>query len=355
MSMIINALPEYFHHTIMAMDQRLDAKNLVHDDKVTVNYITPVRKESPSFFTIPKLAKIIYSMVPDIVLTYNWGAIDAILAAKICNFNKIIHMEAGFRPDEAEVPQKKRRILFRRFLFRHVSGVIVPSANLRGIAENIWQIPRDKIIYIPNGVDCNRFSLRKTDEARQELGIGNETCIIGTVAHLREEKNIGLLIRSLAGIKTLIPPPHLIIVGDGPEKDGLMNLAEELGIKERIHFFGHHKDTPRYYQMMDIFALSSKTEQMPVSVLEAMASGLPVLSTDVGDIRNMVDRENHAFIVPRENEPQYQAALEQLITNREKRSYLGMKNRHKCISEYRHDQMINAYHNLYRRVLANER
>jgi len=349
MSTIINSLPEHFHHTIMAMDQRLDARSLIKD-KVSVNCILPVGEKNSSFFTILKLARIIHSLDPDIILTYNWGALNAILAAKICHFKKIIHMEAGFRPDEAEGPQKKRRILIRHFLFRHVSGVIVPSVNLKGIAENIWRIPRNKIFYISNGVDCNRFSPGKVREARQGLGIEDEACVIGTVAHLREEKNLKLLMRSFAGIEAEIPP-HLLIIGDGPEKEFLVNLALTIGIKDRVHFLGHYKDPSQCYQMMDIFALSSKTEQMPVSILEAMASGLPVLSTDVGDIRNIVEDENQSFIVPRDNESRYQEALAQLITSEEKRKCLGLKNRQKCVRKYRHDQMIAAYYNLYKEVL----
>ena len=119
-----------------------------------------------------------------------------------------------------------------------------------------------------------------------------DTPVIGTVAALREEKNISRLMHAFA----MLPAGRLVIVGDGPQRPALEALAASLGVAERVCFAGHHLDTAAFYAQFDIFALSSDTEQMPLSVIEAMASGLPVVSTDVGDVRLMVASENIPFV-----------------------------------------------------------
>ena len=119
--------------------------------------------------------------------------------------------------------------------------------------------------------------------------------VIGTVAALREEKDLGRLIRAFA-ITSSQTPARLVIVGDGPERAGLEQLVARLDVGDRVSFTGHRDDTPSLYSGFDLFALTSDTEQMPMSVIEAMASGLPVVSTDVGDVRAMLAPENAGFI-----------------------------------------------------------
>ena len=124
--------------------------------------------------------------------------------------------------------------------------------------------------------------------------------VIGTVAALRAEKNIARLIRALARLPAAAPA-RLVIVGDGPERAALEALAVAEGVGGRVEFAGHCADPAPLYAGFDIFALSSDTEQMPLSVLEAMASGLPVAATDVGDVAAMLDAANRPYVVARED------------------------------------------------------
>ena len=149
---------------------------------------------------------------------------------------------------------------------------MLPSRNLVRIATRDLEAAARVIRYVPNGIDLARFA---TDGAQRGAG----EPVIGTVAALREEKNIARLCsRAFA----LLPSGRLVIVGDGPERPALEALAASLGVADRVEFAGHHQDTPAFYARFDIFALSSDTEQMPLSVIEAMASGLPVVATDGG-------------------------------------------------------------------------
>jgi glycosyltransferase involved in cell wall biosynthesis len=123
----------------------------------------------------------------------------------------------------------------------------------------------------------------------------------------------------------MLPGGRLVIIGDGPERPALEALAGSLGVVDRVQFAGHQQDTAAFYAQFDVFALSSDTEQMPFSVIEAMASGLPVVSTAVGDIRLMVAAENAEFIVPAD-EAALGGALAALSGDREVRHRLGEAN-----------------------------
>ena len=185
----------------------------------------------------------------------------------------------GFGPEE-RATQIPRRVLTRRMALRR-TPVVLPSRNLVRIATEVWKLPPRVIRYVPNGVDLARFSTGGDQRGAAEP-------VIGTVAALRAEKNIARLLRASPRCRS----GRLVIVGDGPERAALEALAAALGVAERVRFAGHHQDTAAFYAQFDVFALSSDTEQMPLSVIEAMASGLPVVSTDVGDVRLMVAEAN---------------------------------------------------------------
>jgi glycosyltransferase involved in cell wall biosynthesis len=145
----------------------------------------------------------------------------------------------------------------------------------------------------------------------------------------------------------MLPSGRLVIVGDGPERPALEALAGSLGVVDRVQFAGHHQDTTAFYAQFDIFALSSDTEQMPLSVIEAMASGLPVVSTAVGDVPMMVAAENARFIVALD-EAVLGGALAALSGDREARRRLGQANLAKAQSDFDKAAMFAAHGALWR-------
>jgi glycosyltransferase involved in cell wall biosynthesis len=167
--------------------------------------------------------------------------------------------------------------------------VVLPSRTLVDLATEAWRLPPACLRYIPNGIDVARFACPPTR--------GRGDPVIGTVAGLRAEKNIARLLRAFARVAAETAA-RLVIVGDGPERPALTALAAALGLGDRVAFAGQRDDTPALYAGFDIFALSSDTEQMPLSVIEAMAAALPVAATDVGDVRAMLAAENAPFVGP---------------------------------------------------------
>jgi glycosyltransferase involved in cell wall biosynthesis len=163
---------------------------------------------------------------------------------------------------------------------------------------------------------------------------------------LREEKNVGRLVRAFARLASSVPA-RLVVVGDGPQHGILVALATELGVADRVTFAGHQADTPGFYQGFDIFALSSDTEQMPLSVIEAMASGLPVVSTDVGDVRAMVAEQNAPYITALDDVA-LASSLQRLAADQALRGQIGAANREKAERDFDEATMFSAHGALWR-------
>jgi glycosyltransferase involved in cell wall biosynthesis len=149
-------------------------------------------------------------------------------------------------------------------------------------------------------------------------------------------------------------PARLGIVGDGPERMALEALAIAEGVGGQVEFAGHCADPARLYAGFDIFALSSDTEQMPLSVLEAMASGLPVAATDVGDVADMLDVTNRPYVVAREDGA-LADALARLAVRGDLRAVLGAANRARAEGVFAEANMVAAWRDLFTGLVAGRR
>lgn len=302
-------------HTVVAMDNRVGALARIPSG-VELQVLAAPKQQG--LMTTPMLmAELFRSHRPDLVLTYNWGSVESIAGAKLAGIEAVIHHEDGFGPEESQT-MLLRRIVARRALLPAVRALVVPSRQLESIALSIWKQPADRVHYLPNGVDLDRFRPAPRSD-RQEL-------VIGHVGRFRPEKNQAALIRAFAE-STLRNQARLLFAGDGPELEATKTLVRELGLEDRVTFAGTVREPASIYQSMDIFALCSTTEQMPLSILEAMATGLPIISTDVGDISAMIAPENRRFIVRANDERALGKALEQLAADPEERHRLGEANR----------------------------
>ena len=179
---------------------------------------------------------------------------------------------------------------------------MLPSRTLCEIARAIWRLPERRLQYVPNGVDCARFGRPGSPELARRLGVAEDRPVIGTVATLRREKNLGRLIDAFAPVRAR-RPVQLVIVGDGVERPGLEAKATAMGLAGDVLFTGPCPEPETLLSRFTVFALSSDTEQMPLSVLEAMAARRAVVATDVGDVRHMLANENQPFVVPRNPAP----------------------------------------------------
>jgi glycosyltransferase involved in cell wall biosynthesis len=209
-----------------------------------------------------------------------------------------------------------------------------------------------EIVY--NGVDTEVFRPATADEKtslRAELGISGAGTVFVTVASLKPIKRLDLLISALAAAG---PDVQLLVVGDGPDRFSLERLAADLGIAERVEFTGMRADVDKLLRAADALVLSSRQEAFPMAILEAMASGLPVIATDVGSVRDMVEPDRSAVVVPREDREALAAAVALLSRDRNLARKLGERGRRIAEKRFGIDTMCANRQRLFDRLLAQD-
>jgi glycosyltransferase involved in cell wall biosynthesis len=199
---------------------------------------------------------------------------------------------------------------------------------------------------IRNGIDVDRYGEAPAPDAIPGLVRSPGKLLVGTLAGLRAVKNIPRLVRAVAAHKDRL---QLVVVGEGPEREAILTEAAALGLDD-IHMAGFMDRPWRFVGLFDIFALSSDSEQFPISLVEAMAAGVPAASMDVGDVANMVAPENRPFVVG--DEQALADALGVLAGDADLRARLGMANRQRATRDYAEADMVNAYARLYGEALA---
>lgn len=338
---LLSELDRSWRHSIVALDGCTDARVLL--DPATKAEVVPAPPRAGTPRTALALMRLFRRLRPDLLLTYNFGALDALVASRIAGPRAVVHHEDGFRPDEVE-GFKRRREWARRALLPGTKAVIVPSFTLEAIARERWHLREGHVRRIANGIRLAGFPARDGNPARRaELGIPEDAVVVGYVGHLRGEKNPVRLVQAMADV-----PAQLLMLGDGPERARVEDAVRELGLAGRVHLVGHRQDPGPDYRVMDVFAISSDTEQMPVALLEAMASALPVASTDVGDVRRILPEEGARFVVPAGDEPGALArALSALAVDVELQRRLGRANRARVEREYSFERMVAAFRAVY--------
>jgi glycosyltransferase involved in cell wall biosynthesis len=339
--------PEY-RHSIVSMDGRTDAAGRLPPDLDVRLLENPPR--AGSLATARRLRRLLLAEKPDLVLTYNWGTFDMLLAARSAGFRRVVHHEEGFNEDEA-ASFKRRRVLARRFVLPGAHRLVVPSQRLRSIATDLWKLPPEKVRLVPNGIALDRFTPRDGHpELRRRLGLPAEAVVVGAVGSLRPVKNFLRLLEAAA----TAPEVHVLLVGDGEERLALEERAARPGLAGRVHFAGYQADPAPYYRAMDVFALTSDSEQMPVCLLEAMAAGLPAVSTDVGDVRAILPPEQAGFLTPPSGTAAASLAqgISSLAADPGARARLGAANRRRVEESFSFEKMCAAYREIYESALA---
>ena len=287
----------------------------------------------------------------DLVLTYNWGAMDAVgahwLLGRALRLPPLVHHEDGFNQDEAYT-RKPIRNYFRRLTLGTAAAVVVPSRVLETIAAREWRVASGRLRRISNGIPLGEYTAtapRSPSSQGLAAPIKPAGALwLGTLAGLRAVKNLPRLVRAFAALPS---PWQLVIVGEGEERAAILAQAKRLGLAERVHLPGFASDPAKVLRQFDLFALSSDSEQFPISVVEAMAAGLAVVSPAVGDIAAMVAAENRPLITAPGDDTALSAALANAADDPGLRAAIGAANRARALAEYGEEPMIEAYRAVY--------
>lgn len=346
---LMNELGGRYRHSILSLNGDLQCMERLSSD-LDVRLVDPPDLSGNLLQRLLRIRALLKAIAPDVLMTRNWGTIEFALANRFMRICRHIHHEEGFNHDES-ARQLPRRVWTRRFAFGGVDAVFTPSRHLAEIARKVWWTPREKISCFPNGINCAAFQGEPDGDAIPGFRRVKGETVVGTVAAIRKVKNLSRLVRVFAqaakGRKA-----RLVIVGAGEDMENVQAEVARCGVADQVYFPGYLSDPAKFMGLFDLFALSSDSEQMPLSVVEAMAAGLAVVATDVGDVKNMVVVENQPCIVPESDENSFVKCLQTLIDDVEKRTSLGRQNREKALREYTAAKMAETNDALIKSVLG---
>ncbi|HWW83493.1 MAG TPA: glycosyltransferase [Vicinamibacterales bacterium] len=259
----------------------------------------------------------------------------------------VIHSKHGMNPD------RQRRLWLRRAAAKLVDAYVAVSPSLAKKAIEQGDCESSRLHVIPNGIDVVRFapSHRERRKIRDELGIPNDAWVVGTVGRLAPEKDQALLIDAMAPL--LGEGRRLVIVGDGAERDALRTRIATIPGGRYVHMLGEREDVESILAAFDAFALTSRTEGLPLVLLEAMATGLPVLSTAVGGIPDLLAHGVTGFLSRAGDHAALTCRLASLSMDGSLSRQIGEAGRTAILQRYSVDRMAREYGVLYERTLRN--
>ncbi len=232
--------------------------------------------------------------------------------------------------------------------------VVCVSSEAREVSLRQDKVPGRKLRVIYNGVDLERFQAPpgRNREVRRELGLDPDATVVISVGRLSAEKDCRTLFQALALAARDIEGMHLLMVGDGPEREAYQQAAGEMAPAGRIRFLGNRRDVPRLLQAADIFALASLSEGVSIAILEAMAAGLPVAATAVGGTPEVVRDQLTGILVPPRRPRELARALAGLAADPARAGEMGRAGRELVERRFSLQAMVGAYAGLYREVLG---
>ena len=295
---------------------------------------------------------------PDLVQTYNIGALDATPAIRLAGVRRIVHAEHG-RDVTDPKGDNPRYLRLRRWMAPFIGRFVTVSRDLQHWLVERARIRPDKVTCIPNGIDVAAFDVaRVPPQPRVLLGefAPPGSVLIANVARLDKVKDQAGL---LAAFKLLEERAgqqgadfRLIIVGGGPEHEALQRRIEQLGLTLTVRLLGNRSDVAALLAESDVFVLSSIAEGTPLTLLEAMASGLPVVATEVGGVASLVENGTTGTLVPPGDAPALAEALDPYIADEALRRRHGDAGRARVTARFSLNAMLSAYTALYDELLG---
>lgn len=288
-----------------------------------------------------RLRKIVSQIQPAVILAHQYTPFFySSLARGFSQCPPIVFIEHGRHyPD----PRKLRRILANRLLFRKNDTVIAVAQSVKQAVVCKEGIASHRVYVIPNGINPDPFLTAEVSRARvrRELGLADDEVAIIQVARLDPLKDHDT---AIAAVERLAQPRvRLLIVGDGPETARLRQRVNRSPVPERFAFLGYRQDIPELLAAADVFLLSSVSEGLPVTILEAMAAALPVVATRVGDLSTVVEHNVTGLLVPPHDPAQLTQALERVCLSSELRRQFGLAGRKKILAQFTEEKMHAAY------------
>ena len=357
---LLNRLdPARFKQTVCCLTS---AGKFAERIKVTGVEIIELNMPAQQFrFPLMRLAKMFRQLAPDIVHTRGWPTVDAAFAARLARVKYLAHGEHGREHADANGSNWKRNQI-RRIVGMVVDRYVIVCDFFRSWLNKTCGVRNEKILYIPNGVDTNKFyplnSVSVKEERcgeaeesrwrlRQRLGLPADTLLLGTVGRLDPVKDLPTLMKGYRQIKDDFPKARLVIIGDGPVKSNLMRLSGELNLDASLLWLGERNDIPDLLRSLDLFVQTSVFEGMSNTILEAMASGLPIVATDTGGNPELVSTGENGTLVQVGDVQRLGDALQRYLADPTLRRNHGSQSRLRSVNYFDLSLMAARYAEMY--------
>lgn len=344
---LVNRLPKTkFTHTIVCLSgYSTEFRARIKRDDVKV--ISIDKKPGKDLAAYGRMWRVMREVRPDVVHTRNLGTVDMQWVARLAGVPHRVHGEHGWDTADPD-GMLPRNLRIRRGCQPVIDRYVALSADIASWLSHSVAVPAAKICQIYNGVDCQRFHPAAPERAA--LAGVERPIVIGTVGRLVPIKNQAALLRAVAG---LIEDKHvprtgvrLHIVGDGPLKPELALLANQLKLHGVIEFFGARDDIPELLREMDVFVLPSINEGVSNTILEAMASGLPVIAARTGGNPELIVHGSTGLLY-KNGDGTLESALQAHLTQPDLRISHGQAGRRRVMEEFSLEAMVSRYDALY--------
>ena len=329
-----------YHSSVIALDEGGEQEDALRDAGVPY-HIFGGSFRSPAYHR--RMIGLLRAVQPTVLHTHNLAPLlRIVLAGKVARVGRYVHTEhsTNYMDERSDY----HRML--GWLSWFTDAFVLVGQQLTPFYTDRVRVPRKKLSVIPNGIDLDRFQpMRDRPRARQALGIG-DGFIVGSAGRLAPEKNYGFLIRGIAQARLIDPRVRLALVGDGAERASLEQLAQELGVADAVSFLGWHRDVAHLLPAFDLFAISSLGEGLPLAVLEAMACGIPVISTPVGEMPSVLAGGRAGRLFDHGNDQDLGRLIAELATSNVAEQ-MGHAARALVEERYSSDRMVERYVALY--------
>jgi sugar transferase (PEP-CTERM/EpsH1 system associated) len=344
--------PSRFEHTVCAIRKLGANAERLPADCVRVTCLG--KKATNSRLQVPALARGIREFKPHIVHSRNWGAVEGVVAGRWVGSCAVVHSEHGLESDTSSSEPLRRRCL-RRLAFEMADLVLSVSNQLRDFHSRRTGFPMHKIRVIHNGVDSSLFFPNPAARAqvRRELGLAEDEFCIGCVGNLLPVKDHLTLLEAISAADDTCKRWRLLIIGEGPERPKLEAFVNaHPNWNKNVCFLGSSQRVSELLNAMDVYVLSSVMEGISNSLLEAMATGLPVIATDVGGNPEVVVDQESGLLFPSRNFLLLAQHLVALRLRKEHRVQLGRQAMRRVQKEFSIDSMVQKYEQLYENLMA---
>jgi sugar transferase (PEP-CTERM/EpsH1 system associated) len=353
---LINHMPPgTYRHAIVCMTDHTEFARRIHRDDVTLHSL--YKREGKDLRVHLRLRRLLRGLRPDIVHTRNLATLEAQVTAAVSGVHARVHGEHGWDVGDLDGSRGKNRLM-RRLVRPLVGQYIALSRHQMDYLTRSVGVRPERLTHVCNGVDIARFSPRPPDW-RSPLPEGFATpdsIVIGTVLRMQTVKAPEDLVRAFILLRErlpkLFPRLRLVMVGDGPLFEPVSRMLAEAEVDGQAWLPGAREDVPDLMRAMDVFVLPSLAEGICNTILEAMATGLPVIATDVGGNPDLVAAGETGTLVPA-GEPQVMAdALVDYITDADRREREGSAARSRAEKEFSMEVMVRGYMDVYARALG---